>query len=397
MNQLQKKVIGLLEEIDRLCTENSIRYFIGPNTCLLMERFGDTNDNYKLDVLIPAEDIENFISTVEEQGKAEYELESMLTNEDYLGFTLKYVDSTTTVLTFKHGTNVKNYGVAIQIYPIRKKQSGTKIKTLNFLERGWESNGFNMTTNKGRKHQAGAKLTRLLASLSGKGSLGTKLFHAMVKENSGAIGSKQVSVRRPRTHEVVLSGKHFKAADRVELEGIMVNAPKNRDALLTTWYGPDWRTMELKDPGDSIVIHNVPYRDFLSACKESGIDIGKLFEVRRENKKQAIKNLEYLEKKRNAVKIAKRSGDRLHLYEDLKPRMSEIEKLLSEGNIDALKEILAENEQVTLKYLEDDLGFAVNELCMNAQAEIFRQTGREELADKLIELVPVDHYKSIIE
>ena len=77
--------------------------------------------------------------------------------------------------------------------------------------------------------------------------------------------------------------------------------------------------------------------------------------------------------------------------------MNDIQKAYDEKDIEKLKWLLAENELVTIKHLRKNLGFAVNELCMNAQAEIFRQTGREELADKLIELVPVEHYKSIIE
>lgn len=397
MKQLHVNALNLLKEIDRLCLNNGIRYYLGINSVLHLERFGGTNGNYKLDVFMPAEDIEAFVNVVEAEGKDGYELESMLTNENYLGFTLRYTDSSTTILSFKNGTNISCLGVAVEIYPIRKKRTGTKIRTINFLERGWESNGFNMTKNTGKKHQMGAQLVRVFSNIKGKASLAKKLFHILVKENSGAIGSKQVSIRRPKAHERVISGKYFGKGERVEFEGITLNAPTSRKELLETWFGMLWEEIDIKPPGDSIALDNVPYRAFMDECRRMNLDLDRLFSVKKENKAESIKSQKLISKKTEAVNIAKRSGWRLNLYEALKPVMNDIQKAYDEKDIEKLKWLLAENELVTIKYLRKNLGFAVNELCMNAQAEIFRQTGREELADKLIELVPVEHYKSIIE
>ena len=397
MKQLHVNALNLIREIDQLCMNNGIRYYLGINSVLHLERFGGSNGNYKLDVFMPTEDIEAFVNIVEAEGKDEYELESMLTNENYLGFTLRYTDSSTTVLSFKNGTNISYLGVAVEIVPIRKKRTGTIIRTINFLERGWESNGFNMTKNTGKKHKTGTQLVRMFANVKGKSSLAKKLFHVLVKENSGAIGSRQVSVRIPKTHERVISGKFFGKAERVEFDGITVNAPTSRRELLENWYGISWKEMEIKPPIDSIALDNVPYREFLDECHRMNLEIDRLFMVKRENRAETIKSQKLLSKKTEAVNIAKRSGSRLDLYEVMKPVMNDIQKAYDEKDIDRLKSLLAENELVTLRYLKNNLGFAVNELCMNAQAEIFRQTGRGELADKLIKLVPKEHYKTIIE
>ena len=397
MKQLHVNALNLIREIDQLCMNNGIRYYLGINSVLHLERFGGSNGNYKLDVFMPTEDIEAFVNIVEAEGKDEYELESMLTNENYLGFTLRYTDSSTTVLSFKNGTNISYLGVAVEIVPIRKKRTGTIIRTINFLERGWESNGFNMTKNTGKKHKTGTQLVRMFANVKGKSSLAKKLFHVLVKENSGAIGSRQVSVRIPKTHERVISGKFFGKAERVEFDGITVNAPTSRRELLENWYGISWKEMEIKPPIDSIALDNVPYREFLDECHRMNLEIDRLFMVKRENRAETIKSQKLLSKKTEAVNIAKRSGSRLDLYEVMKPVMNDIQKAYDEKDIDRLKSLLAENELVTLRYLKNNLGFAVNELCMNAQAEIFRQTGRGELADKLIKLVTKEHYKTIIE
>ncbi|MGN0673917.1 MAG: hypothetical protein ACI4KJ_05755 [Anaerovoracaceae bacterium] len=397
MKQLHVKALNLLKEIDRICLDNGIRYYIGPKTTLLLERFGTIGDEYKLDVLMPAEDIEAFVSAAEAESPDGYELESMLTNENYLGFTLRYTDANTTVLSFKNGTNISCLGVAVTILPMRKKQNGNRIRTVNFIERGWESNGFNLTKNTAKKHQAGARLVNMITRLGGRENMAERLFHLLVRENSGAMGSKKISVRRPKTHEVVLSGKHFRKAERVELDGICVNAPVSRTKLLEDWFGVLWATMPLTPSGDSVLLDNVPYREFIAECERRGVDMDELFKVKRENRVESIRAQSLIDKKMEAINIAKRSGERLRLYEILKPRMKEIERAFEDKDYDSLRIILGENELVTQEYLKYNLGFAVNELCMRAQAELFRQSGREDLADRLIKLVPVEHYKSIIE
>lgn len=399
MSQMQTKAIRMLSEIDRVCRKGNIKYFIGPKTLLWLQKYKDNQNWFNFDILIPAEEIENFVKEINEILNDAYEIESMVNNENYPGFTLRYVDSSTTVITFSNGTDIMCPGLAIEIVPIRRYQKNRKIKLVNFLERGWESNGFKLTSNMNTKHQLGAKIIKSYSSILGKKNAGKRLFHLLVKSNSGAIGSKRVSIRLYKKHEKIVDGRYFTKSERVELQGgQFVNAPILRENLLDDYFGKVWKTQDvIDDILPEIVLSNVSYREFIDGCKDNDIDFKHFFEVKKANILSSLAVRDYTAKKREAVDIARRSGARLHLYEQLKPAMSEIQSAYDARDVEKLRVLLAENEKMTLFYLEKNLGLCVNELCLKAQALVFEETGRKDLGDKLIRLAPVEHYKSIIE
>lgn len=399
MSQIYEKAMGLLGEIDKICTENGIRYFLGAKSIYQLEQKQIIGDGCNFDVLIPTEDIKKFVKAASGDDSDRYELESMMNNGNYLGFTLRYVDSSTTVICFANGTNIKSLGLGVEIVPIRKAQKGRKIKAVNFLERGWESNGFNKTSNLAKKHRLGAQVIGKSSAVLGKQNVGRKLFGILIKENAGAIGSKRVSIRLPQKHERVVRGKYFLEPERIEIkDGLSVNVPSDREDFMCEYYGIHWRDEGFEEvKPNEVVLGDVPYRAYIKGCKDNGVDLDDFFKLKQRNVISRRSIDEYTKRSRQVVLLARRSGDRLNLYEKLKPVMPKIQKAYEEKDVVTLRGLLAENEERTLFYLDNKLGLCVNEVCLNAQALIFEQTGRKGLAERLLKLAPKEHYKSIIE
>lgn len=399
MSEMQTKAISMISEIDRVCHKENIKYFVGPKTLLWMQKHVNDKNWYNFDILVPTEEIENFIKAINRNLNDVYEIESMVNNENYPGFTLRCVDPSTTVITFAKGTDIMCPGLAIEIIPIRKYQKNKKIKLVNFLERGWESNGFKLTSNMNAKHQLGAKIIKSYYSILGKKNVSKKLFRVLVQSNAGAIGSKRVSIRLHKRHEKVVRGRYFAKSERVELRsGVYVDVPAIREEFLNEYFGIVWKTQDvIGNALPEIALSNVPYSEFIVGCKDNDIDLKHFFEVKKANIISLLAIRNHTAKKRESVYIARRSGARLHLYEQLKPVMPEIQAAYEAHDVKKLRVLLAENEKETLLYLGKNLGLCVNELCLKAQALVFEKTGRKDLADKLIRLAPVEHYKSIIE
>ena len=397
MNNGQKKIIRILNEIDRLCSDNDIDYFAGPN--LIAQSFKNNGHFSEMKmtatILMPSDCIMDFISAFDSKGYAEYELESMLTYDSYIGFTLRMVDRNSTYIRLRDGDNHIFHGIFVEINPIRNYDNGLSAKFTNFLERGWENNGFNQVGNKTILNRSAVSVIKGLGVI-GSSRRAEFVFHRLVKDNSNVGKAKKIGIRIPRKSTRVLNNKFFDKASHIEFEGNLYRAPRDPEKFLDDYYGPIWRDEDFKfGSAYDVMLSNVPYREYLKQCDESGLDLEKLASDRKTVRKMP-EHVKYdIKGKERAVLIAKRSGDRLAVYQHLLPHIEEIKLLYKKNDLVRLRFLFAENEERTIYYLNNDLGFCASKLCMDIQVDIFRATNRDNLADKLIELVPKEHYTPI--
>ena len=94
--------------------------------------------------------------------------------------------------------------------------------------------------------------------------------------------------------------------------------------------------------------------------------------------------------------MAKRSGDRLNLYEELQEKREIIQNLYARKNFKKLAVIFARHEAKTKFYLKNQLGFCVGREYFNIQCDIIRYKGRKDIVEKLMKLIPPEHYDPII-
>ncbi|TDP58557.1 LicD family protein [Aminicella lysinilytica] len=397
MNVIQKKSYELLKEVDDICNENDIEHYLGPTALGLAATYqGHSADSINLDVIIPASEMQAFVDAVNKENRTDRTIDYMGNYKNHLSFTIEYVDKTTTFLNMKQGTDVSCYGVKVTLLPLRRDVKGFSGTWAGVLETGWECNGYRFTKNITVKRIIATGIVRI-AMIVGKGRLARHLFKKLCKVYSGR--SELVAFKRPKQKQFLVDGKYYDYPVNVTFEGRQFKAPSDFEAILKAFYGPLWREKLLsmnKAYSSTIISSRVPYEDYLRECRDSGHDIRDLFDGNRRNMIDGAFVLKDFKAMKQAILIAKRSGDRLNFYEEFQQKREIIQNLYSNKNYDKLALIFAEHEEKTLFYLNKKLGFCVSKEYFDIQCDIFRYEGRGYIIDKLTKLIPEEHYKPIV-
>lgn len=127
---LYQKLESMLTEVDNICRENGIRYYLIEEALALSIRLGEFPKSRKeFSVAIPVEDVDKFISVVDGiQGRA---VESLCNNDRFPGFYFKYVDLNTTLYNVSSKrVQYKYNAIGINVCVILNN-----VKSKNALER----------------------------------------------------------------------------------------------------------------------------------------------------------------------------------------------------------------------------------------------------------------------
>ena len=397
MNELQSKAFELLKEVDEICTRCGIDHYLGPTSLGLAMIFGGhSGDSINLDMIIPASRMQDFVDEVNKVNRPDRAVDYMGNYRNHLAFTIEYVDKTTTLIKMSQGTDVSCYGIKVTLLPLRRDVPGLTGTWAGMLETGWECNGYRLTKNITVKRMISTAIVRI-AMIVGKGRLARHLFRKFVKVYSAR--SENVAFKRPKKKQFRVDGANFDIIEKISFEGREFPMATNAEAMMKAFYGPLWKTnLENRNLSysNAIISSRIPYEEYLEKCRSMGQSLEDLFAFKRKNLISGVFAFKDFNAKAKAVLIAKRSGDRLHYYEEFQQKREIILNLYANGDFEKLAEIFAEHEARTLFYLGHKLGFCVSREYFDIQCDIFRYEGREELIDKITRLIPAEHYKPII-
>ena len=87
MNKKQKVIVSLLKEIDEICRQNNIMYYLSPRLtlCAVTEQPFPQNPLFGV-VMMKVEDMERFRRLIEEDPREKRALESMKSHKWFPGF-----------------------------------------------------------------------------------------------------------------------------------------------------------------------------------------------------------------------------------------------------------------------------------------------------------------------
>jgi len=120
LNKKQKVILSLLQEIDEICRQNEIEYFLSPRLtlCAVENQPFPQNPMFGV-VLMKTADMERFRKAVEEDPRERRALESMKSHKWFSGFYLRYTNTDTLCLNMD---NIRDYafpGLGVSILPLR--------------------------------------------------------------------------------------------------------------------------------------------------------------------------------------------------------------------------------------------------------------------------------------
>ena len=117
MNELQSKLVDMLQYFHNLCVENQIRYYIVEGSFLGAVRhkgFIPWDDD--IDLGVPREDYDRLISIMKNRGQGRYVLESPSENKDFVYSFSKLYDTQTTLIPISR-YHIQR-GIYLDIFPL---------------------------------------------------------------------------------------------------------------------------------------------------------------------------------------------------------------------------------------------------------------------------------------
>ena len=264
--QLQQLKIcerDMLAEFVRICDKHGIKYFVQGGTLLGTVRHGGFipwDDD--IDVSLPREDYEKFLTIAEKELPDYYFLQTKDTDPEYPNNFAKIRDSRTTFIESSAKNLRINHGAYIDIFPLDNYPSGKKAKVYELKKR--------LLTQRIYKafympHMSFiAKIITMITvilfpSLKGAVEKREKLFKSVaptdrVVNNSGAWLDKEIIPR-----------EWVQGTIQMEFEGIKVNVSDKYDEWLTYVYG-DY--MSLPPENERVGHHYVDYFDMNKSYTE---------------------------------------------------------------------------------------------------------------------------------
>lgn len=398
MNDIQNSCFNLLLEIREICIKYNIVYFLDPETAaksLLYKGFKNNNDT-SLSLLMDIENGLKFIEKFNMENRYNREIEYMGNSGHYPSFSISYVNKDSTYIEISDGTNYEKKGVRININFIR---NSNKNLFFSLLEKGWETNDYNYSGLKDIKTLISFLYVRFMM-IFGRKRVSRYIFNTLCKFYIKKNNSNQVFIRKFKGNRKSYSANIFLQSKEICFEGKNFPVPLMINTYVTKFLGKKWNKKMggsyNKKKSNIIYLKNIPYEYYLK-CLQENIPYNKTVIIRKINLilRWFIRNdLEYKEK---AWIIAKRSGDRLNIYEDLMQKKDKIDFYYNKRNYKALDKILSEYKKKAKYYLKYNLSLCPNEYFLNILCECLDNRGDYKTAEKLLKYMPQKHKKPLIE
>lgn len=381
MDRIQMEVIDLLTEIDRICRENGITYFLSPQLTLCSvtgQPFPGGPDSGV--VYMKIEDMEKFRRFFEEDAPEDRMLESMNNSRRFPGFFLRYTDRYTLDFKLNEGRNYRYPGMGVNILPLRGKIDSRRLHLWNRAEEvGWIELCDFYGDRKGKK-KALCRAFMKVRLVTGRGRLGRSLYrHFCSRQN---IPDTPEYVLRLKKRTVYFPREVFEDTRGITLEGKTFQAPENLDLYLRQYYGKDYRQKVIPKYVPSVsrmVSAMVNFEDYQQAVGSQRRFLKKRF---RAHRKDAFgrNRKKYLTWCWNHVKFC---GSRLELEKYYLKKKDYIENLYENKDYPALEEIFVPYTKAMVKSLKCNEVFAPDEELLEIFLSVLQKTGRTALKDKV--------------
>lgn len=265
LRKLQRLQTQIVVDIDKICMENDLKYYIIGGTLLGAVRhkgFIPWDDD--IDLVMYRKDYNRLINIIQEKFSKKYFVQTFYTDKYYTRYVAKIrLNNTVLVESYLKKSNSHN-GIYIDIFPLDYVQ---KTDSLDLRLRGgiirW------LFAYKSVKHDAqvsGSKMKRFLGRAFRWGTylipekLINRLFdYVCTKDNKKTCKYTTNFASHFKWKKQLFENEVYGEGVRLEFEGNMFNAPIGYLKILERLYGTDYMAMP---PKDKQVTHQIVKLDF---------------------------------------------------------------------------------------------------------------------------------------
>ncbi len=386
MNKKQKVIVSLLKEIDEICRQNNIMYYLSPRLtlCAVTEQSFPQNPLFGV-VLMKVEDMERFRRLIEEDPREKRALESMKSHKWFPGFYLRYENTDTICINLDRTRDYEYPGIGVNILPLRTSSvSGTAKRRISRAENGWTQLCDINQTECGYKNRINRTLMRLQCLINGRQRQASRLYERFCREFQGE-GAEQYILRR-RKQTQTFPAEIFAETKTVTLEGEEFQVPAGTEEYLTICYGNNYREIQEARyviPSSMIVSARVSYAQF---WKEEG-NYEKYCKERRKNSRRLAKARKYKKYFNECWKYVVLCGARMNLGIFYKSRKDYIMNLYKNEDYMALEKVFRPYYRMTEKSLQEGEFFAEDVEIFDIYVDTLEKTGRTVQRSKISSLI----------
>lgn len=398
MTETQKVLCTLLDEIDELCKENNLDYFLGYETALHAYRSHKfENPTAYITILMPLKDILELRKAIQKENRSDRELDSIYDNDFYPNLTFRYSDKNSLYLNLKESRDIgfKSHGLFIKICVLRRHHKNLKRFIMRFFEYGWVYS--NPDYYSGVFHR---KVIKKIGGFLIKVSrpLYKKILIRLFEDTQKNISYNEKLIFRAMYGKVTRFPEDtFSTKQLIEFEGRKYPIPSNADKYFSAIYHSKWEKHYFKNKSvrdDFIIDPKLPYSEYFKYIDENNISLDLKESNLRE--KKARYEARITNKPVNAAwKYVLRTGARFKMWEKYMPLKNKIIELYNSKNWDELRNILKDYNDVILEFNEQKMTVFFDREIFDIYKELLVYDGYEELAEKLEQRIPECHLKPI--
>lgn len=382
LNRKQKVILSLLQEIDDICRENKIEYFLSPRLTLCAVEGHPFPQNPMFGVvLMKTADMEHFRQVVEEEPRERRALESMKSHKWFSGFYLRYTNTDTLCLNMDNTRDYAFPGIGVSIFPLRTKPASVSAnRRFSRDENAWTELCHINYADRGFRSRINRTRMRFWCMLNGRRRQASRLYDKFIRLYQNPKADKYILKRRKQT--TVYAADIFAGSKRVSLEGTELQVPEKTAEYLTASYGSNYKNV--KDPryADSIALTVSARVSYSQFWKEAG-NFEKYSRERMRNARKLAKSRRRKEYFNECWEYVEFCGERMNLGVSYQKQKDYIKNLYKNEDYMTLEKVFRPYFKMMQRSLQKNELFAEDEEILDIYIDVLEKTGKTVQREKI--------------
>lgn len=365
----------MLQEIDEICRQNKIEYFLSPRLtlCAVEEQPFPQNPMFGV-VLMKTAEMERFRKAVEEDPRERRALESMKSHKWFSGFYLRYTNTDTLCLNMDNTRDYAFPGIGVSIFPLRSPvASASANRRFSRAENAWTELCHINYAERNFKSRANRTLMRLQCLVNGRQRQASHLYDRFIRLHQQPGTDKYILKRRKQT--TIYQADIFAKSKSVTLEGVELQVPAKTVEYLTASYGSNYKNItdpRYVTPIALAVSARVSYTQF---WKEAG-DFEKYSKERMRNARKLARSRRHKEYFNECWDYVEFCGERMNMGVKYEKQKDYIKNLYKNEDYMTLEKVFRPYFKMMQKSLQKNELFAEDEEILDIYIDVLEKTGK---------------------
>ena len=395
MIDVQEKLIELLLEIDGICKEKQLKYYLCEESALSgYSKGGFLPSCCQLSIAMTTDDVMKFIKAVKAEGRRDREIDSIVGNRYYPDFTIRYGAANSLALKLPYNSRGMTPNIAVTIHMIRHKHKN-RFRRFKLVRSFWKACYKPLKKVNHPVKKAAVAACHLIRKIVGEKRLNGMIFNSWCRSCRPYDGAKKISIAAGK---FIFPAGLIKGDARMEFEGYEFPVFDHVETYLKKRYGASYQKYTpkyVKKTSSLLTSVNVPYKKYMERL-EDVVDYNQIPALTKKYDKIQAKVKAYNDKINGYYAIVDRTEKRFAMYEKYMPMKDQLVELYQAEKYEELNELLKPYRSALWWCYKKKLGLCFDKDIFDMTMKILEMEGSTSYAAKCRKLVPEQHWEPIV-